>query len=90
MGTGPQYTIAQLNEDGVPVPISADNPLKISGGSGGGAVVSVNGQTGEVELDAADIGAVTEEYVDLRVPVPPVSGSYTLQSVDGVTSWVEN
>lgn len=145
MGTGPQYVIAQLNEDGVPVPVGIDNPLKISGGGGGGgAVDSVNGQTGAVVLTATDVGAVvssaiasrvygtgtvgeaatytigggaatawslaqrgadgvllvgtptaathatTKGYVDIRVPAPPATGTHTLQSVDGVTSWVES
>lgn len=31
-------------------------------GEGGGAVTSVNGQTGAVELDAADVGALPESY----------------------------
>lgn len=156
MGSGPQYVIAQLNDDGVPVPIGPDNPLKISGGGGGGAVNSVNGQTGVVELDASDVGAAvaptigyleypgsssgsggrvpvfgnnsslsymrtsinemsasmlvvrdnggqvwvpttptsngyaaSKYYVDLRVPVPPATGGpYTLQSLDGVQTWV--
>lgn len=35
-----------------------NNFYNSGGGTGGGAVSSVNGQTGEVELDASDVGAV--------------------------------
>lgn len=44
------------------VPVSAANPLPITGG-GGGAVSSVNGQTGAVVLDADDVGAATPASV---------------------------
>lgn len=48
--------------------------------------------TGQVAVPVtpdADNAAASKQYVDLRVPVPPASGTFTLQSVDGVTSWVE-
>lgn len=32
--------------------------------------------------------AITKEYLDLRVPTPPETGCYTLQSNDGIVSWI--
>jgi hypothetical protein len=53
------------------------------GGGGGGAVDSVNGQTGVVELDAGDVGAAADDdprLSDARVPTGgaggALSGSY--------------
>ena len=37
------------------------------GGSGGGAVSSVNGKTGEVVLNAADVGAITGAEADTKI-----------------------
>lgn len=60
----------QVTEDGN-IQTLFPNLDKQGGGSGGGAVNSVNGQTGEVVLDASDVGAladntgVVSEYVDL-------------------------
>lgn len=34
--------------------------------------------------------AATKVYVDVRVPTPPTTGTYTLQSVNGVTSWIQS
>ena len=48
------------------------------GGSGGGAVSSVNGQTGTVVLDADDVGAIAS-------PSSPTSGQFL--SWDG-SAWV--
>lgn len=44
----------KVNEDGFIIPAT------VSGGTGGGAVSSVNGQIGDVVLSAEDIGAVSE------------------------------
>lgn len=45
---------------------------------------------GEGPLDSSSnpAGIVLHADLDLRVPTPPPSGTYTLQSVDGVVSWV--
>ena len=57
-------TIMFRDEDGVFRAVSADNPLPTTGsGGGGGAVESVNGQTGVVNLTAADVGAKPASYV---------------------------
>ena len=45
--------------------------------SGGGAVESVNGQTGAVELTAADVGAATEFYVDDSIDAIEANGAVT-------------
>lgn len=59
------------------------------GGGGGGAVESVNGKTGVVVLDAADVGALPDDYTP---PVTSVNGqtgavtvSVPVQSVNGKT-----
>lgn len=49
------------------VPVSSSNPLPISGGGGGDTVTSVNGATGAVTLDAADVNALPDTYT------PPAS-----------------
>lgn len=41
--------------------------LKGGSGTGGGAVNSVNGKTGDVVLSASDVGAATTQYVDNAV-----------------------
>lgn len=51
---------AELGLPGGPVPLGQDGKISatyLPAGSGGGAVDSVNGQTGDVVLDAADVGA---------------------------------
>lgn len=64
-------------------------PYKAEGG-GGGAVSSVNGQTGEVVLTAADVNALPDSYTPpSELPTPPTEGTFNLQSVDGVLTWVE-
>ena len=45
-----------------------------SGSGGGGAVTSVNTQVGDVVLDAASVGATTEQYVDDAIANIPTSG----------------
>lgn len=45
----------------------ASTYIKLPPASGAGAVESVNGETGVVVLDAADVGAATEAYVDTSV-----------------------
>lgn len=53
--------IAQVNQDNAEtVPSSAVLYEAIQGGGGGGAVDSVNGQTGAVVLDAEDVGALPD------------------------------
>jgi hypothetical protein len=76
--------------DGTPA-----NPLQAIGGGGGGAVDSVNGQTGVVVLDASDVGADpvgsaaqaesnANNYTDQQIGAiafpPPVNGSYADQA----------
>lgn len=46
-----------------------EGDVDLTGVIGGGAVDSVNGQTGVVVLDAADVGAATKAYVDGRSTV---------------------
>lgn len=48
-----------------------------------GSVALGNDGDGSFAAAPSDVKA----YVDLRVPEPPASGTYTLQSVDGVVSW---
>lgn len=45
------------------------------GGFGGGAVDSVNGQTGDVVLAAGDVGALPDTYTPPAAPVQSVNGS---------------
>lgn len=63
-GVGRTAALIQLNSDGKPELIGPDNPLYISGGGGGGGgdVNSVNGKTGTVVLNAADVGALPTSY----------------------------
>ena|SRR5690606_5607817 len=63
-------TIMFRDEDGVFRAVSADNPLPTTGsGGGGGAVESVNGQTGEVTL--------TSEDIEVTVDGEPAGGNIT-------------
>lgn len=43
--------------------LSSNGTVTVGTGSGGGAVTSVNGQTGDVVLDAADVGALPDNTV---------------------------
>ena len=50
-----------------------------------GSVTSVNGQTGEVSLDASNVGATTEQYVNQaisEIPEPDLTGLATSVEVD--------
>lgn len=61
--------VAPLNNAGV-VPAEHLPP------AGGGAVDSVNGQTGEVVLDAADVGALTQDEADaLYMPIGSIAAN---------------
>jgi|SRR5690625_2665036 len=46
----------------------------VESGADAGGVVSVNGQTGVVELDAADVGALPDDYTPPAAPVQSVNG----------------
>ena len=52
---------------GANITISEDNVISAAGGTGGGAVSSVNGKTGEVVLNAADVGAITGAEADTKI-----------------------
>ena len=58
-----QYVIAQFREAGTGIVTIASGGVGVGGTGGGGAVDSVNGQTGTVVLDAADI-AITDAAND--------------------------
>lgn len=50
------------------IAISDANVISVTGGgTGGGAVSSVNGKTGEVVLNAADVGAITGAEADAKI-----------------------
>ena len=49
------------------IAISESNVISVTGGTGGGAVSSVNGKTGEVVLNAADVGAITGADADTKI-----------------------
>ena len=50
------------------IAISDTNVISVTGGgTGGGAVSSVNGKTGEVVLNAADVGAITGAEADAKI-----------------------
>lgn len=49
------------------ITISETNVISVTGGTGGGAVSSVNGKTGEVVLNAADVGAITGAEADTKI-----------------------
>lgn len=64
-----QATVGFLDENGNWVPVTATTGLPTTGG-GGAAVTSVNGETGEVILSAADVGALPSTYTPPAVTVP--------------------
>lgn len=49
------------------ITISETNVISATGGTGGGAVSSVNGKTGEVVLNATDVGAITGAEADTKI-----------------------
>lgn len=59
--------VVQLEGEGASIALSGDGStiqlILREGGGGGGAVDSVNGQTGTVVLDAADVGAAASSHV---------------------------
>lgn len=61
-------TLGIVKPDGSTIKITADGTISsVGGGTGGGAVNSVNGKTGDVVLSASDVGAATTQYVDNAV-----------------------
>ena len=57
----------------------------VESGADAGGVVSVNGQTGGVELDAADVGALPDDYTPPAAPGQSVTGqtgAVTLAAAD--------
>ena len=62
-------------DGGDALPMEVETAIRSSGG-GGGAVNSVNGQTGDVVLDAADVGALPDDTTaaDLGAYVKPSGG----------------
>lgn len=61
---------------GTNITIDENNVISAAGGSGGGAVESVNGQTGEVVLTASDVGALPTSTTasDIGGYVKPTNG----------------
>lgn len=61
-------TLGIVKPDGSTIKITTDGTISaVGGGTGGGAVNSVNGKTGDVILSASDVGAATTQYVDNAV-----------------------
>lgn len=61
-------TLGIVKPDGSTIKITTDGTISaVGGGTGGGAVNSVNGKTGDVVLSASDVGAATTQYVDNAV-----------------------
>ena len=59
------YQLKLIAGDGIA--ISESNVISATGGTGGGAVSSVNGKTGEVVLNATDVGAITGAEADTKI-----------------------
>lgn len=57
---------------------------------GGGAVNSVNGQTGDVVLDAADVGALPDTYVAPVTSVNGQTGAVTLSIPDSTSDLIND
>lgn len=91
MGNGPQYTLAQLNSDGVVEAIGPDNPLYIEGGGGGGgSAFPAESPDGTIEANLTD-GGFTVDSAGLdflaspaRFAVTSASGSTQPISIDTV------
>lgn len=64
-----QATVGFLDANGNWTPVTTLAGLPTTGG-GGAAVTSVNGETGEVVLSAADVGALPDSYTPPAVTVP--------------------
>lgn len=82
-----QATVGFLDDNGNWVAVTADSPLPTAG-AGGGAVASVNGQTGEVELTAADVNALPDSYTppsELPINVP---GDVTATGTPSATTYL--
>lgn len=76
MGIGPQYIIAQLDENGVPQPIGADNPLYIEGGGGGGSAFPATSPDGNTTVQLLNNG--------FRVtPTTPAAGLFQFTMGNG-------
>lgn len=74
-----EWALGEQNQSVVkPNAVPAYNPGII--GNGGGTIPVANAIE---NADAVNLGQLT-----LRVPAPPTSGTFTLKSVNGVTSWV--
>lgn len=71
-------------------PYANSHPFKVQdvGGGGGGAVSSVNGKTGDVVLDATDVGAATVANIDARVKTN--AGAPTTATVGTVGQLLED
>lgn len=65
-GVVPKPTAQEVTDNKV---LRADGSWVAQSGGGGGAVTSVNGKTGDVTLDASDVGALPDD-------TPLFSGSY--------------
>lgn len=44
--------------------------------------------TTDIEADLTNKAIVSKEFLELRLPKPPSTGTYSLKSVDGVVNWV--
>lgn len=58
----------------------------IGGGSGGSGVTSVNGKTGDVVLDASDVGAVSQTVATISLASTDWSSHTQTVTVTGVTA----
>jgi hypothetical protein len=65
--TVPDITDAADSSSKVPNTKWVQAAIAAGGGTGGGAVSSVNGKTGEVVLNAADVGAITGAEADTKI-----------------------
>lgn len=79
-----QATVGFLDANGNWVPVTTTTGLPTSGG-GGATVTSVNGETGEVILSAADVGALPNTYTPPPVSVP---GGITATGTPSATTYL--